>query len=231
MKLHNILVILALILGVFLFSKAIHSPPYDRSDILFFIYFISPYLIVLLRNIFIFKNANYTSLTLSALILVLITGSLYSPSTINSSSTAPLVFLGAPLIILILETIFCLIFLLFESPTFLHPTSVKPIQKNSIALIAFFLGGIGIHDFMLGNKKRGIGKIILFLSSSLIITLLFLWIWIVLDLFQIADGTYPAEKGLLIGDGQTAHKLSKIYLVLGIIFLLSAFASFVFNIA
>lgn len=130
MKIHHILVILALILGVFLFSKAIHSPPYDRSDILFFIYFISPYLIVLLRNIFIFKNANYTSLTLSALILVLITGSLYSPSTINSSSTAPLVFLGAPLIILILETIFCLVFLLFESPTFLHPTSVKPTQKK-----------------------------------------------------------------------------------------------------
>lgn len=231
MKLHNILVILALILGVFLFSKAIHSPPYDRSDILFFIYFISPYLIVLLRNIFIFKNANYTSLTLSALILVLITGSLYSPSTINSSSTAPLVFLGAPLIILILETFFCLVFLLFENPSFLHPTSANPTQKKSAALTAFFLGGIGIHDFMLGNKKRGIGKIILFLSSSLIVTLVFLWIWIVRDLFQIADGTYPAEKGLLIGDGQTAHKLSKIYLVLGIIFLLSAFASFVFNIA
>lgn len=231
MKIHHILVILALILGAFLFSKAIDPPPYDTNDILFFIYIISPYLIILLRNIFIFKNGNYTSLTLSALILVVITGWIYSPSIVSSSSTAALLFFTAPAIFLMAETFFCLVFLLFESPTFLHPTSVKPIQKNSIALIAFFLGGIGIHDFMLGNKKRGIGKIILFLSSSLIITLLFLWIWIVLDLFQIADGTYPAEKGLLIGDGQTAHKLSKIYLVLGIIFLLSAFASFVFNIA
>ena len=84
---------------------------------------------------------------------------------------------------------------------------------------------------MLGNKKRGIGKIILFLSSSLIITLLFLWIWIVRDLFQIANGTYPVEKGILIGNNQTALNLAKIYLVLGIIYLLSAFASFIFAFA
>lgn len=231
MKLHNIIVVLALILGAFLFSKAIDPPPYDTNDILFFIYIISPYLIILLRNIFIFKNGNYTSLTLSALILVVITGWIYSPSIVSSSSTAALLFFTAPAIFLMAETFFCLVFLLFENPSFLHPTSANPTQKKSAALTAFFLGGIGIHDFMLGNKKRGIGKIILFLSSSLIVTLVFLWIWIVRDLFQIADGTYPAEKGLLIGDGQTAHKLSKIYLVLGIIFLLSAFASFVFNIA
>ncbi len=33
-------------------------------------------------------------------------------------------------------------------------------DKITMALICFFLGGIGIHNFMMGEKKKGIGKII-----------------------------------------------------------------------
>ena len=34
-------------------------------------------------------------------------------------------------------------------------------DKMTIALVCFFLGGIGIHNFMMGEKKRGIMKIVL----------------------------------------------------------------------
>lgn len=34
-------------------------------------------------------------------------------------------------------------------------------DKITIALICFFLGGIGIHNFMLGETKKGIVKIVL----------------------------------------------------------------------
>ena len=33
-------------------------------------------------------------------------------------------------------------------------------NKMTIALVCFFLGGIGIHNFMMGEKKKGIVKII-----------------------------------------------------------------------
>lgn len=34
-------------------------------------------------------------------------------------------------------------------------------DKMVIALVCFFLGGLGIHNFMMGEKKKGIMKIIL----------------------------------------------------------------------
>ncbi len=33
-------------------------------------------------------------------------------------------------------------------------------DKMTIALVCFFLGGIGVHNFMMGEKKRGIMKIV-----------------------------------------------------------------------
>lgn len=35
-------------------------------------------------------------------------------------------------------------------------------DKVVIALVCFFLGGIGIHNFMLGETKKGIVKIVLY---------------------------------------------------------------------
>ncbi|MBR2449131.1 MAG: TM2 domain-containing protein [Clostridia bacterium] len=33
-------------------------------------------------------------------------------------------------------------------------------NKTTMALVCFFLGGIGIHNFMMGEKKKGIIKIV-----------------------------------------------------------------------
>ena len=40
-------------------------------------------------------------------------------------------------------------------------------DKIIIALVCFFLGGIGIHNFMLGETKKGIVKIILSLCFGI----------------------------------------------------------------
>ena len=40
-------------------------------------------------------------------------------------------------------------------------------DKLTIALICFFLGGLGIHNFMLGETKKGVVKIILSLCVYL----------------------------------------------------------------
>ena len=40
-------------------------------------------------------------------------------------------------------------------------------DKITLALICFFLGGIGIHNFMLGETKKGIVKIVLSLCFGI----------------------------------------------------------------
>ena len=40
-------------------------------------------------------------------------------------------------------------------------------DKMTMALICFFLGGIGIHNFMMGEKKRGVLKIVLTLCCGI----------------------------------------------------------------
>lgn len=63
-------------------------------------------------------------------------------------------------------------------------------------------------------------KILLLFGSPLIVPLIILWGWIMKDLFHISDGTYPAKKGILQGDGQTASMLAVFYLLLGVFLIL-----------
>jgi len=42
-----------------------------------------------------------------------------------------------------------------------YGTGVAPKSKTTAALLAFFLGGIGAHNFYLGQKGRAVGHIVL----------------------------------------------------------------------
>ncbi len=57
-------------------------------------------------------------------------------------------------------------------------------DKITMALVCFFLGGLGIHNFMMGEKKKGITRIILTLLCGIggIIALI--------DFIKILMGTY-----------------------------------------
>ena len=65
-------------------------------------------------------------------------------------------------------------------------------DKIVMAVIAFFLGGIGIHNFMMGETKKGIFKIVMsFLCGIGAILAL-------IDLIKIAMGTYEVNPDKLI---------------------------------
>ncbi len=65
-------------------------------------------------------------------------------------------------------------------------------DKIVMILICLFLGGIGIHNFMMGETKKGVFKIIMSLCCYIggILALI--------DLIKIAMGTYVADPTKLI---------------------------------
>lgn len=81
------------------------------------------------------------------------------------------------------------------------PVNVIPVQnvkssnlngqdKVTMALVCFFLGGIGIHNFMMGETKKGIFKIVMaFLCGISGILALIDFIKILTDSYQ-----YDPEK-------------------------------------
>ncbi len=65
-------------------------------------------------------------------------------------------------------------------------------DKVMMALICFFLGGIGVHNFMMGETKKGVFKIIgCFLCGISAI-------FAIIDLVKILMGTYVVDLNKLI---------------------------------
>ena len=60
-------------------------------------------------------------------------------------------------------------------------------DKTTMALVCFFLGAIGIHNFMMGEKKRGIGKIIMYFLCGIS------GILALIDFIKILSGTYVID--------------------------------------
>ena len=59
-------------------------------------------------------------------------------------------------------------------------------DKITIALICFFLGGIGVHNFMLGETKKGVLRIVLTLCFGLgYILALIDFIKILMDKYEV----------------------------------------------
>lgn len=65
-------------------------------------------------------------------------------------------------------------------------------DKMVMALVCFFLGGIGVHNFMMGESKKGVFKIVgLFLCGiSSILALI--------DFIKILMGTYVVDPNKLV---------------------------------
>lgn len=60
-------------------------------------------------------------------------------------------------------------------------------SKTTIALVCFFLGGLGIHNFMLGETKKGIVRICLSLIFGLG------YILALVDLIKILANVYVID--------------------------------------
>ena len=64
-------------------------------------------------------------------------------------------------------------------------------DKITVALLCFFLGGIGIHNFVMGEKKKGIMKIVFyFLCGISSILALIDFIKIMIDKYEISYEKY-----------------------------------------
>ena len=65
-------------------------------------------------------------------------------------------------------------------------------DKIVIILVCLFLGGIGIHNFMMGEAKKGIFKIIMYFLCGLG------GIFALIDLVKICMGTYTVDSNKLV---------------------------------
>ncbi len=66
--------------------------------------------------------------------------------------------------------------------------SGEPKSKLVAVLLAFFLGGIGIHDFYLGYNKNGIIKIVLSVCTGV-----GGGIWALIDLIRLLTGSLHTD--------------------------------------
>ena len=65
-------------------------------------------------------------------------------------------------------------------------------DKVVMILVCLFLGHIGIHNFMMGETKKGIFKIIMLFACCASVVLAFI------DLFKIATDSYVIDPEALI---------------------------------
>lgn len=65
-------------------------------------------------------------------------------------------------------------------------------DKVTMIIVCFFLGGLGIHNFMMGETKKGVFKIIMLLFCGLG------GVFALIDLIKLAMGTYVADPNKLI---------------------------------
>ena len=72
-------------------------------------------------------------------------------------------------------------------------------SRTVTALLAFFLGGLGIHRFYVGKKGTGILQILLTLCFGLGC------IWALIDLVVILCGNFKDSEGKLISDWEAKY--------------------------
>ncbi|MEJ5998788.1 TM2 domain-containing protein [Corynebacterium sp. H130] len=83
-----------------------------------------------------------------------------------------------------------------------YPMAMQPPKQMIVAaLLAFFFGGFGIHNFYLGYTNRGLTQLILMavgLVTSLIFVGLFICmavgIWALVDFIMILAGSSPYDR-------------------------------------
>ncbi len=73
-------------------------------------------------------------------------------------------------------------------------------DKIVIALICFFLGGLGIHNFMMGETKKGVFKILLTTVGSLLCGIgpIVCAVFVIMEFIKILTDKYIVDPNKLI---------------------------------
>ena len=77
-------------------------------------------------------------------------------------------------------------------PNVQSPEYLNGQDKTVMALLCFFLGGLGVHNFMMGETKKGIFKIVM--SCCFFIG----YIFAIIDLVKILTDKYEVDPDKLI---------------------------------
>lgn len=65
-------------------------------------------------------------------------------------------------------------------------------DKITMAILAFFLGGFGVHNFMMGEQKKGIFKLVTLCCCGLSL------VFALIDFVKILCGSYVVDPNKLI---------------------------------
>ncbi len=83
-------------------------------------------------------------------------------------------------------------------------------SKVTLAVVCFFLGGLGLHRFMVGKVGTGITMLLInILSIISIVTIIFMWVgligifliitpWVLIDFIVILTGNFKDKDGCKI---------------------------------
>ncbi len=77
-------------------------------------------------------------------------------------------------------------------------SNISSKSRAVAALLAWFLGGLGVHNFYLGNKKKAIAQLVCTLLFFLIIPIIVSSIWVLVDFVIILCGTYADGDGKVV---------------------------------
>ena len=73
---------------------------------------------------------------------------------------------------------------------------MPPKSKVTAALLAFFLGGLGVHNFYLGYAGRGIAQLLIMVFTGwLIIPAFIVGIWAFIEFILILTGSLKDAQG------------------------------------
>lgn len=72
---------------------------------------------------------------------------------------------------------------------------ISPYNKGTVFALAFFLGTLGVHNFHVDNKKRGIIMLLCTLSGVLLPVTGVMWI---IDMAKLVNNTFTDGQGRFI---------------------------------
>ena len=76
-----------------------------------------------------------------------------------------------------------------------NPNYLRGQNKNTISLVCFFLGWLGIHNFMMQENKKGLTKLICsFMGMLFCMPGLLAGIFAIIDFIKILQGTYVVDS-------------------------------------
>lgn len=81
---------------------------------------------------------------------------------------------------------------IYQQPLVVQPILMSPPKSRvTFILLAFFLGGLGVHNFYAGYSGKGVAQLLLtlFLFWTIVVPIA-VWIWIIVEMCTVDQDAY-----------------------------------------